>query len=346
MLVTAAGGALAPLNIRLMKASQRHDVWVAAVDTNEDAVGRHFADHFTVVPKGDDPGYADAVAEIVKQNDIDIVLPWSDEEALSLAGNRERIEETGAVLTCTSSATLQMMNDKAVSFRVLEDAGISVPDWSVAEDKESLQTAIDRYRSEKRDFVVKPIVARGNRGTFVIRQDVDEISNYLGSRELHMNYDAFMREYYDESVSYLPNMVMERLFPPAYDIDVLAQGGRMLRVMPRERMNPAGIPFTGGILRPRENLLTLAERVTAVLKLDWLYDYDLMTRQDGEPVVIELNPRPSGSIAAAILAGVPFYEDLISLTKGEPLPEVEMPSELSVVPYIDCSIVSSASADR
>ena len=39
------------------------------------------------------------------------------------------------------------------------------------------------------------------------------------------------------------------------------------------------------------NLLK-AQKVSKVLNLSWLYDLDVMTRKDGTPVVLEINPRP------------------------------------------------------
>ena len=86
ILVTAAGGALAPLNIRLMKQSRHSGVWVLGVDSRTEAVGRYFADAFALVPAGGDPGYVDSILALIERHRIDIVLPWSDEEALALAG--------------------------------------------------------------------------------------------------------------------------------------------------------------------------------------------------------------------------------------------------------------------
>ncbi len=154
-----------------------------------------------------------------------------------------------------------------------------------------------------------------------------------------MDPRTFRADYIEAAVMSLPAMVMERLVPPAYDIDVLALRGKLLRAAPRRRLNPAGVPFTGGVVTFAEPLLALARQVTEALSLDWLYDCDVMTDHAGEPVVIEINPRPSGSIAAAILAGVPFYDDLITLVQGEPLPEIPPLSEVAVVPFLDCLIV-------
>lgn len=345
VLVTAAGGALAPVNIQLLRGSRRHKIWVAAVDTNPDAIGQYFADAFAAVPKGDEPGYVDAMADLIQRLDIDLVMPWSDEEALALARERERIEETGATLTCVPIETLEVMTNKAETYRLLERNGVDVPDWTAAITGEELDMAVDTYLARHGEFAVKPLSARGNRNVYVVRQDVSGVEDYLGSREVHCDIDTFRRDFCDDAAGALPVMVMERLVPPAYDIDVLARDGRLLRAAPRQRLNPAGVPYWGGILVARDDLMELAERVTAATKLSWLYDYDVMTTRDGRPVVIEINPRPSGSIAAAIIAGVPFYDDLISLAKGEePPPAENTPTGQKVVPYTALKIVAGNTA--
>jgi len=339
VLVTAAGGALSPLNIRLLKAGTRNAVWVGAVDVLNEAAGRYFADAFATVPNGLDDGYVEAIEALVRDWSIDLVLPWSDEEALALARVRGRIEAGGATLACASLDALEIMNDKAATFERLQAAGLRVPQWEVARDPDDLDAAIGRIAEATGEFVVKPIVARGNRGTIVVRRDVTGAAPYQGSREIHMDAATFDAAHRTQIAVDLPVMVMERLAAPAYDIDVLARDGAVLRAMPRRRLNPAGVPFTGGVLEPSDALMTLAADVTAALELSWLYDYDVMTAADGAPAIIELNPRPSGSIAAAILAGVPFYEDLISLMRSEPLPEVALPGPVALIPYTDCIAV-------
>jgi carbamoyl-phosphate synthase large subunit len=326
---------LAPLNIKLMKQGARHEVWVLAIDQRADAAGRYFADAFAAVPAGSDVGYIDAVLELVEMHGIELLLPWSDEEALSLAANRERLAAKGVTLACAPIESLQLMTDKAATYRTLTEARIAMPDWVAVETDGALEAAIDRFEA-RGDFVVKPIRARGNRGTVVVRRDAEGAAPHAGSREWHADPASFRRSLLAEVVRNLPAIVMERLYPPAYDIDVLAWKGDLLRAMPRRRLNPAGVPFTGGVLTPRDDLMTLARQVTALLDVSWLYDYDLMTDRDGRPVVIEVNPRPSGSIAASILAGVPFYDDLFSLAKGDKIADIELPAEITIVPFVDC----------
>ncbi len=172
VLVTAGGGTLAPLNIRLMKESRRHDAWVLAVDSRADAGGRYFADAFAQVPAGDDSGYVDAIVREIERHDIDLVLPWSDEEALALAAQRARVERAGAVLACADLGILETMSDKAKTYELLDRAGIAMPTWRQAHSAAELESAVQRYAKDMSDFVVKPSVARGNRGTIVVRSDV------------------------------------------------------------------------------------------------------------------------------------------------------------------------------
>jgi hypothetical protein len=341
ILVTAAGGALAPLNIRLMKQSRHPGVWVLGVDSRTEAVGRYFADAFAAVPAGDDPGYVDSILALIERHRIDIVLPWSDEEALALAAGRARIEAGGALLACAPLATLQIMSDKFATYRLLQQAGLVMPSFVKAGTADALFAAIDGFAHDFGEFAVKPVTARGNRGTVVVRRDIRGAVPYMGSRELHMDLDTFRRDHLEAMA--VPAIVMERLHPPAYDIDVLAQNGSVLRAMPRRRLNPAGIPYTGSVLTPSAPLLDLAVRITQALELSWLYDFDLMTNAGGDAVAIEVNPRPSGSIAAAILAGVPFYDDLIGLANGLPPANVNMPAETTVIPFMDC-VVAPAGA--
>lgn len=343
ILVTAAGGALAPLNIRLMK-SGRRKIEVVAVDTRVDAVGRHFADVFSAVPPGNDPSYVDAVTDLVRRHRVDVVLPWSDEEALALASRRADVQAAGAMLACVDHEILKVMNSKTATLSRLQAHGIRTPRWQIAQDGDSLSRALQEMRAEFGEVAIKPVSSRGARDTYVIRKDIAGRVDYYGSREIHVDWTMFERDYRACLDAILPVMVMERLRAPAYDIDILAKDGRVIRAVPRERVNPAGIPFHGSHFRFSAGLLDLAEKVTKAFNLSWLYDYDLMTAADGEPVVIEINPRPSGSIAASITAGIPFYDDLFDLLAGEGVKPADLPADgQMVVPYLSCHI-STANA--
>jgi biotin carboxylase len=343
ILVTAAGGALAPLNIRLLKETTRYDVWVAAVDTRSDAAGRHFADFFSTVPAGTDPHYAESIVQLVEKLAIDLVFPWSDEEALALSLRREAIAALGATLACVPRETLLLMNDKAATFRHLQAHGLPVPRWSLVHSADELARATAAFLADTGAFVIKPVAARGNRGVIVVGEPLPAVTT-SGSREIHTSRDGYQQVYAKDAANSLPLIVMERLFPPAYDIDVLANGGELVLAVARKRINPLGVPFRGNVIVPDDPLLETGRRLAKAFAVSWLCDFDLMTDRSGTAYVIEANSRPSGSIAAAILAGASFYDDLISLALGTTPLAKGIERLCTVVPYLDCRVARQPTA--
>ena len=154
----------------------------------------------------------------------------------------------------------------------------------------------------------------------MIRKDVKGAHAVNYGRETHLDLVTFLGKYLDAAAALAPVIVMQRLFEPIFDIDVLAWKGEAKRVVPRRRHNVGGVPFEGNDVLPDPKLIELGRQTADAIGLNWLYDFDVMTDGKGNPALIELNPRPSGSMPVSIAAGVPLLDDLISLAKGEPLP--------------------------
>lgn len=334
IMITAAGGSLAPLNIRFLKESKRYSNWVLAVDQRPSAIGRHFADAFAVVPGGKRDDYVNKILTLVKIHDIELILPCSDEEALTLAEARSEVERNGCILACADAKKLKIMTNKVDTYKLLSEKGISVPKFSLSNSYVDLFDMTNHYREKREGFAIKPPVSRGNRGVVVVHPHAPSESAI--GREFHTSIDRFFTEVLKNIEIDFPVMVMELLKAPAYDIDIIARRGRAVNAVVRERINPAGVPFEGSIIRANPNLIDIASRITDAFDLEWLYDYDLMTDLHGQPVVLEVNPRPSGSIAASIAAGIPLYDYLVGLARGDDVQSFDVPDGEVVIPMVDC----------
>ncbi len=332
LLLTCVGGELSPQVIRSVKASRRHDVKVIGVDTRPDAAGRHFVDHFATVPPGTNSRYVDMIGELAAKHNVDLILPTSDEEAVALSSARQRLETGGCRLACAAAAVVKAVSNKAEAYTLFASLGLPVPAWESACSLEELEGAVEAMITSCGEAVVKPAGARGGRGVCVIRSDVRGARPYEGGREVHMDQATFRRDYLEGFAGQLPAVVMQRLVEPVYDIDMLAWEGRPVRVVPRRRTDSA-LPNEGHTIVGNPDLVQLGTELIKALSLTWLYDCDIMYDRDGRPGILEVNPRPSGSIAATIAAGVPLIDDLISLAKGEPVPEVELPVGRVVIPF-------------
>lgn len=333
LLVTSAGGGLVPQAIQYLRRQSRHGaVRVVAVDADPRAAGRHFADVFEVVPRGRDPEYVPRLAAIAARHAVDLILPWSDEEALAAVRCRDVLETNGRRLACADVRTLETLADKAATYTALEAAGLPVPIWRRAASLPALAAAVDELTGLGFDVVVKPSASRGGRGVCVIRADVQGPRAHGGGRETHLDVATFRRDHLNGYADSLPVVVSERLYEPTFDLDMLADGGRLLRAVARRRLNPQ-VPNDGHIIESRADLYELAPRLASAFNLTWLYDCDLMLATDGTPRILEINPRPSGSAAVAVAAGIPLLDDLISLALGQPLPAVPIPAGRVVVPF-------------
>ncbi len=330
---------MAPQMIQGLKESQRHDIKVVGVDAQESAIGRHFCDHFALTPMGAEPGYVDAIIEIAERFQVDLILPTSDEEALALAEARQRVESGERILACAPTEVVQTVSSKVETYRRLELLGVKMPAWKETTSITSLEAVIADFAKELPEFVIKPSSERGGRGVCVIRSDIEGEQRFDDRREIHMDLEHFKNRYLQGFSESFPVLVMERLEEPVHDLDMLAWKGEPMRVVARRRIDSA-VPNEGHTLVDAPELQQLGEQLIKGFNLSWLYDCDVMYDRQGNPCVLEINPRQSGSVVVSIAAGVPLLEDVVSLAKGEPLPEVDVPLGSRVVPYKSLRVVS------
>jgi len=332
LLVTSIGGEFGPQLIQYAKKSTRHDIKIVGTDVSKNAIGRHFCDYFEQVPFGTERSYVSSILEIIERYKVDLILPRSDEEALALSRKKTLVEDSGAKLACSDYETLGIMSNKATCYKHLTEMGIHVPSWKMVTSIEELIEVLESDLKVKGDLVVKPASERGGRGIFIISDALSGEKPCHGERELHMDLLTFKDRYSRTGAISLPLLIMERLKDPVYDIDMLAWHGKPIRLIARRRVNSA-LPNEGHTIVDEFSLYELGKQLISCFSLNWLYDCDVMFGKDGKPYILEINPRPSGSFETSICAGVPLLDDLVSLAKGETIPEVTIPYGRVIVPY-------------
>ena len=339
VLLTCVGGELAPEMIISLKSSIRHDVIVIGVDANEQAAGRIFCDEFAVVPFGSDISYVKKIIELIVRYDIDLIIPTSDEEALALSAAKEELVEYNTTLACVDRNTLDILTDKAKTYGKLVDSGIHVPNWRHVSDSYELRQVVPELFNKYGDIVVKPVCERGGRGVHVVSHSQNGVRKFLNRREIHSDLETFVSELSGTLNDSYPVIVMERLVEPVFDLDMLAWNGKSVRVVPRRRMNSA-LPNEGHIIVDSPELIDLGNKLIDIFQLSWLYDCDVMYDQKGSPCVLEINPRQSGSISVSIAAGIPIFDELISLFLGEIVStNLQIHNECRVIPYKSLAVI-------
>jgi carbamoyl-phosphate synthase large subunit len=330
---------MSPYTIKCFQASRRYQVEIVGVDSNAAAIGRHFADVFEQVPLGGAPDYVDRIVAIAEKHGVDLILPCSDEESIALSAASDRIETEGRQLACPPATAISVMSDKIATLEFLDRVSVPRPEWRKACSREEIGRHIAEMREAHVALAVKPSRSRGSRDVYVLEPERKGHERPAGHRETYIDYVTFDHSVLPTLDVTAPWLVMEGLGAPAHDTDVLARDGESLQLVPRTRLNPAGIPFRGNILTDSAQLLDIAKRVACGLDASWLFDIDTMCDSGGNPKVIEINPRPSGSLSAAVAAGLPILDNLIALARGDAIEQVDIPSGLTTLPYLSIEVL-------
>ena len=111
ILITAVGCPGAVALLRSLRENGEREVRLVGVDTNEQAIGRHLCDVFAAVPAGSDPGFAGAVLDICRRENVDVVLPQSSYTLEGLAIEKESFGKI--VVVVASIEAIRRANDKA-----------------------------------------------------------------------------------------------------------------------------------------------------------------------------------------------------------------------------------------
>ena len=319
VLMTCVGGTMVPDLLTHLRADPVIRPYLVGVDVAAGAAGRGYVDAFHQVPWGEDPSYVDAVARIVATEKVNLVLPGSDQEAFSLAAGREKIAAAGAVVLASPVHVLNLIRDKQDAYRALEAAGIRVPAHHCVANPEELRLAMVEFGYPKHSVIVKPVAGRGGRGMRLLIGKDEVPASWIGAgaREKRISQQTSVEEmaaWFEDGVL----MVMPLLTAPVHDVDVFAIKGKARAALVRLRFNPTGIPFQGNRIVSDPQVIAYCLEIAEALGLDALHDIDLMTDHLGRPCLLEVNPRPSGSVAAAHAAGFPVVASAIAETLGVP----------------------------
>jgi carbamoylphosphate synthase large subunit len=286
VLVTASGAPGTAALLRALRTNGERGVRIVGVDMSPQAVGRQFCDRFYVVPPGRDPAFVDAVLDIVRRENIDVVLPQSSHDLPALAESRERFMATTVMVS--PPETIRTANDKAAAYAALERLGLHAPAWRRVAGAHALALAAQELGYPDRPVCFKPVFGSGSRGFRVLDPTVDRTRQLFEERpgNLAMRIDDVLELLPDEGGPDL--LVMELATGRERTVDGIARSGQVVlgHAKTREAMR-AGLAMYFETLNDHW-LLEVAQRIVAELGIEYFFNIQLV----GD-YVIEINPRIS-----------------------------------------------------
>jgi carbamoyl-phosphate synthase large subunit len=289
VVVTASGAPGTAALLRALRENGEREVRLVGTDMSEGAIGRHLCDAFSLVPRGADPGFADAVLDLARREGAEVVLPQSSFDLPGLAAARERFSAEGVTVLVASPEAVRRANDKAESYAMLDAIGVRGPAWRRVRGVDAVWEAAHELGYPDRELAVKPVFSSGSRGFRILSASADRREQLLKNRPgvaetmlLRDLLDVLGRE--DDTEL----LVMELATGKERTIDGIASGGRILLGHPktREAMRAGLAMYFETLDDP--GLTEIAAKIAAELALDHFFNIQLV----GEHV-IEVNPRIS-----------------------------------------------------
>ena len=279
---------------------------------------KNFEKLFTISPKNKIEYYK-KILKICLNYKIDLIIPFSDEEAEIFSIYKKFFLKKKIKIMVNNDKCVKLISNKFLTYEKLKKNNIRVPIYYLSKNIKSLKKNIKFFTDKNIDFVIKPIKSRGGRGIIICTNSDQTKSNKKAKRIMFTSFKTLKIN--DSIFKFGEVMVMEKLNPPGFDIDCFVKNKTFTAVY-RKRINPFGIPYKGNIfIKPDKNFYV--KKIIKVLKLKYLFDLDFFTDKKGNPILLEANPRPSGSIALCNKVDIPLFSYAISKLMGKNYPKIK-----------------------
>lgn len=324
ILMTGAG---APGAAGILKCLRRESCFhITAADANSQASGKYLVEKFETIPSGNDPVFAASLLSLCREKNINLILPLVTRELLPLAKQVHEFSAAGIRIPLSPAASLEIANNKSRLYEFLQWRGIPVPEFRVVENADQFREAARELGYPGQTICFKPSVSNGSRGFRIISDQADEL-------DLLFNYkpwSAFI--HFREADRILssgafPELLISEYLPgEEYSVDCLARHGEAILVAPRLRRRMInGISVEGEFVK-EENIIGYCTQIIKELQLHGNIGIQVKRSAAGQFLVLEINPRVQGSIAAGLGAGINLPVLAIKQEWGWPI----SPEELQV----------------
>ena len=263
--------------------------------------------------------YINDILSICNNHHIDFVLPSSDEEAILFSKKKKSFQKKmNAKLLVSDYSIMKNFESKDKIYNILSKAKINTFQWKLTKNKKQLNEIIQIFKNK--DFVIKPAKSRGGRNTYIFKKNIKKKYSKNNGREKFLPHDQKKINFLiNKTKLNFPLIVMDCLYNPIYDIDILAYRGKLVQFATRERIGFQGI--RGNIIKKfNHKYFKISKKTTKILKLSWLFDFDIMHDNRGLPQILEINPRQSGSIFNSLKSNFPFYKSIVNLIDNSNFP--------------------------
>lgn len=260
--------------------------YIVGTDINEYGLtaGSQLVDKFVRVPLAVDPEFIEVINGIIKDKDIDVVIPINDIEVYIFSKNKTDIP---CACIIPNTETIETLRDKFICCNCMDDLGIPVP------------MILDK-KSEGIKRILRDRIGVGSKGIEVL--------------EINQNTPN-----YDENDKFLQTFIEG----DEYTVDILADlDGNPIYIIPRRRIEvKSGVATKVKIVKD-EVIIGYVERILKEYKIPGFSNIQLFRDYEGKYWFIEANYRFAGCGAATLATSKNYLYEFEKIVKGEKNTEI------------------------
>lgn len=246
-----------------------------------------------------DEEYAAFALDFCRTHGIDVLIP--PRRLTALAGRVADFAAVGTRLMCSPEAAVTALTSKVRTYESAGAAGVPVPPWREVTDAEAFCAAVDELSRTGETLCVKPSGEYSAFGFRILDDRPLTMATLRAAPRPVASVAAVagaLRRAAAEGEAVPPLLVMPYLDDPEISIDCLsAPGGELLVGIPRAKQGRYRT------LLDDPAVIDIARQVVQHFELAYLTNVQLRYRR-GEPVLLEVNPRPSAGLFHTAFAEV------------------------------------------
>ncbi len=303
-----------------LKAFYKEYIKVIGCDIRPDAYGLYLADKGFLVPKREEPDFAEKLIEIAQREACSVILPLSTFDQEYFAANRAIFEKRGMRVVVSDFFAVSIANDKLKLYEALKDGCVPIADYQPVYDQSSLLAGLKKLGYPTKPVVFKLCHSTAARGLVIVREKTtifESIHRNSGPPEVSSEELLQILPYLNDDNAIL----CEYLPGDEYSVDVLSLRGNPIVSIVRKRYSSFGGLATHAEVVEDLEIQGLAESVVRTVGLSYTSNVQFRKNSAGIPCLMEVNPRIPGTIGLTVEAGVNMPALALELAVGRPIPK-------------------------
>lgn len=206
------------------------NVHLVGIDISAFTPGNHLCDEVYKVPYSYDEDYIPTVSKIIKNENIELVIPSTDYEIYYLSLNRETLK---VPILASEPEIAKIYLDKFLTYEFLSKNNIPfAKSWLVSD-----------YDFSERNIIAKPREGRGSRGIIINPKNLSELSKEYMIQPLHEGIEITTAVYVDKNSKLHGIFTMERSLTNGTTTEskVVFKYDNELRVIAQKMINIGGL---------------------------------------------------------------------------------------------------------